>query len=614
VIRDVGDFLSSLFPFSSLPPFLIEKLAKSVEVRYYARGETLFKKGQEPPPYLFIVRKGSLLLKEGDREVDFLTEGDSLGQEFVLKGEKPKWDAVAQTDLILYLIPAEVLKELVERYEDFKNFFASSRAERISRVSRLVKPKETLGDFEKFLTLRVKDLKLKKPVFLKPKESVLTASRVMVKEGLGCVLVEGERGIITERDLIKKVVSQGKDPSAVKLKEVMSAPYITVDEEAFLFDAILLMAKHNIRRLVVEREGKAVGLLEDKDILALESKSFLVLFKEVEKARSVEELSYLYRLLREAVVNMTLSGVKAEHIGRLIAELNDKFIGRAVGFAIQELGLEPPVSYSLLVLGSEGRREQTLKTDQDNALLYDDTYPLLDADPESYFKAFGEKVSEVLLRIGFPPCPSGVMVRNPQWNAGITRWKERVKDWIEKPTPENLLKAGIFFDFRNAFGNSALEEELREFVLELTSKADLFIAYMLREALRFKPPIGLFGRLKKEIDLKKGGIFPITQGVRALALKYRVKKTGTLERLERLKEEGHLPEELALDLSEAFRFLQELRLKSQVEKLREGKEPDNLVHPEELPRLERDLLKDALRVVEEFQSFIEHRYLSYIPI
>jgi len=401
----------------------------------------------------------------------------------------------------------------------------------------------------------------------------------------------------------------------------MSYPVVHVDEESFLFEAILQMASRNIRRIGVSRRGELIGVLEDKDIIAHESKNLLVLIKEIEKARSVEDLRYIYSLVDDMVLDLFSEGLRVQYIGRLISEINDKIMAKAVFLTIQELQMEPPVPFSVMVLGSEGRREQTLKTDQDNALIYDDTYPMLDVDVKDYFDRFGEIYTRTLIDIGFPPCPGNVMISNPEWRMGISRWEERLRIWLLKPEPENTLKLGIFFDFRNAFGSSDLVERLRDFVFRTLEGEELFIAYMLLDAVRFKPPIGFMRRFvletkgehRGELDIKKGGIFPITQGIRALSLKGKVRETSTLERIERLREMGILPSDLAGDLSEAFTFLQTLRLRSQIEKIREGKTPDNYVNPEKLSKLERDLLKDTLRIVEEFQGFIERRFTAHLP-
>ncbi len=617
MVQDVEDFLKNLYPFSSLPPSSLQNLLEYITIKYYGRGEEIFEAGGEPLEYLYIIRKGSVLLRVDNTEVDLLKEGDIFGYLSLLTGNPPSVTAAAETDVILYLIPKGIFLKLVEKYPEFRNFFTSSLAERISHTLRVVKSKKEISGFEKFLTLKVKDLKIRSVPFVSSNESVLNLSKEMVKVNSSCVIVlNGEEGIITERDVIKKVIARDKNPKEVLAKDIMSSPIISVDLENFIFDVLILMAKHNIRRVVVKKGEEIIGILEDKDIVALETRSVIFLVKEIEKSTSIDELSYLYKLTKELAITLHKEGVRADYISSIISELNDKFLGKAVRLAIKEIGLEPIVPYSLLALGSEGRMEQTLKTDQDNALIYDDTYPSLDIDIRDYFKRLGEKISEILIRIGFPPCPAGVMVKNPEWNKGKSEWFRTLESWILKPEPEHTLKAGIFFDFRNTFGDKTLEEELREWVFKLVERNELFIAYMLMDAVRFKPPIGLFGRLKSEekgVDLKRGGIFPITQGIRALSLKYKVKETNTLKRMEELKEKGVLYEELYRNLREAFILLQEIRLKAQIDKLERGEELDNYVNPSHLSKIERDLLKDAFKVVEEFQDFIDNRYLSYIP-
>ncbi|RLJ71236.1 CBS domain-containing protein [Hydrogenivirga caldilitoris] len=623
MIHDVEQFLKEHYPFSRLPDSALGAISFHLIVRYYPSGEVIFEEGSKPLEYLYIVRKGAVSLEFDGREIDFLHEGDVFGYPSLLSGEPPTSTARVVQDAILYLLPKEIFLKLIEKYEEFELFFAKNLAKKLSATVKLVKtPVRDVGSLERFLTLRVKDIKVTPVPFLKGEENVLEAAKIMKEKNFSCVFVEGkETGIVTERDIIKRVVAEGRDPLETRLSEVMSYPVIHVDEESFLFEAIIEMANKNIRRIGVSSKGKLIGVLEDKDIIAYESKNLVVLIKEIEKARSVEDLRYVYSLIEDMVIDLFSEGLKVDYISRLISEINDKLMTRAVFLTIQELQMEPPVPFSVMVLGSEGRREQTLKTDQDNALIYDDTYPMLDVDVKEYFDRFGERYTAILIDIGFPPCPGNVMVANPEWRMGISEWERKLKSWLLKPEPEHTLKLGIFFDFRNAFGNKELVERLRRFVFKTLEGEDLFIAYMLLDAVRFKPPIGFMRRLvletrgehRGELDIKKGGVFPITQGVRALSLKGKVSETSTLGRIEKLRELSLLPSDLASDLREAYTFLQTLRLKNQIEKLREGKTPDNYVNPEKLSKLERDLLKDTLRIVEEFQSFIERRYTAHLP-
>ncbi|WP_457600466.1 putative nucleotidyltransferase substrate binding domain-containing protein [Hydrogenivirga sp.] len=623
MIHDVELFLKEHYPFSRLPESALGALSFHILVRYYPKGEVIFEEGSKPLEYLYIVRKGAVTLEVDGREIDFLHEGDVFGYPSLLSGEPPTSTALVVQDAILYLVPKDIFLKLIEKYEEFELFFAKSLAKKLSATVSMVKtPLKDVGSLERFLTLRIKDIKVSSVPFLKGEDNVLKAATFMRDRNTSCVFVRAdETGIVTERDIIKRVVAEGRDPSETQLSEIMSYPVVSVDEESFLFEAIIEMASRNIRRIGVSSSGELIGILEDKDIIAHESKNLVVLIKEIDRAESVEDLRYIYSLIDDMVVDLFSEGLKVHYISRLISELNDKIMSKAVFLTIKELQMEPPVPFSVMVLGSEGRREQTLKTDQDNALIYDDTYPMLDVDVKEYFDRFGERYTEILIEIGFPPCPGNVMVSNPEWRMGVSEWERKLKGWLLRPEPEHTLKLGIFFDFRNAFGSSELVERLRDFVFETLEGEELFIAYMLLDAVRFKPPIGFMRRFvlesrgehKGELDIKKGGIFPITQGVRALSLKGKVRETSTLGRIGGLKERGILPPDLAADLTEAYTFLQTLRLKNQIEKLKEGKTPDNYVNPERLSKLERDLLKDTLKIVEDFQGFIERRFTANIP-
>lgn len=235
-------------------------------------------------------------------------------------------------------------------------------------------------------------------------------------------------------------------------------------------------------------------MLEDRDIIAYESKNAVLLIKEIDKAKTVQELRYLYGLVREQVLELVFHGTDPEKLGEYISEINDRFMKRAVYIALNRLGEEPLVPFSIMVLGSEGRKEQSLKTDQDNALIYQD-YPLLDFEPRAYFERFSKVYIEVLLQIGFPACPGNVMISNPFWRRSAGEWESVVSEWIEKPKPENILNVAIFFDFRNVFGDQTLVQKLWEHVKNSIKKNPGFIPFLAVDAVRFKPPLGFLETL-----------------------------------------------------------------------------------------------------------------------
>jgi CBS domain-containing protein len=449
MIQDVLLFLKEHYPFSELPESSLEALSHYITIKYLPEGEVVFKEGDPPLEHLYLIRKGLISLKVGDREIDSLHEGDCFGYTSLLSKESPTTSAIVEEEAILYLIPKEVFLNLVRKYESFESFFTKSLAEKLSSTASMLRLSQRNYSLESFFTLKVKELRIRRIPTLPPEASVLEAAKLFRDKNLSCVFVgrQTPEGIITERDIIKKVVAPSREPSRTTLQDIASFPIISVDAEDFVFEALLSMASNNVRRVGVKEKDKLIGVLEDRDIIAYESKNLIVIIKEIEKAQSLEELRYLYSISQDTVYQLFQSGVGVERIGRLISEINDKIMARAVFLTIREVGQEPPLNFSILVLGSEGRREQTLKTDQDNALIYDDSLPMLDIEPKDYFSKFANTYTEILLSIGFPPCPGKVMVNNPQWRKGASEWKNTLREWISKPEPENTLRLGMFFDF-----------------------------------------------------------------------------------------------------------------------------------------------------------------------
>ncbi|WP_340690872.1 putative nucleotidyltransferase substrate binding domain-containing protein [Hydrogenobacter thermophilus] len=609
---DPERFLKETYPFDRLPEEEIKRISSNLLVRYYSKGETIFTEGSPPLEFLYVIRKGAVVLKRDRQNVDYLHEGDSFGYISLLGNTTSSSTAVATEDTILFMIPKPIFLRLVKDYEDLRNFYTNKL------VNRIRKEKTTIRiGFERLANLPVGKIKLSPPLFVEGEESLSEVILKMVREGLTFAFVrDGDAvGIITERDIIRKVLAEGHDPKQRKAKDIASFPLIEIDADALLFDALLLMAKHNIRRLAVRDRGKIVGVLEDRDIISYESKNLLFLIKDIGRAKSIEDLAYIYSLVFQVAVEYITEGADPELVGRYISEINDKIMQRVVFLTIKEMGAEPPTAFGILVLGSEGRKEQSLKTDQDNALIYEDR-PMLDISAKKYFEEFSDRYIKNLLKIGFPPCPGGVMLSNPVWRKSLEEWIKQVDMWIENPKGQHTLNVSIFFDFRGVFGSQSLVEELREHVLKKVSDNPVFLAFLASQAARFRVPLGFFrgfvveksGEHKGEFDIKAGGVLPIVQGVRVLALEHKIRLTNTFERIRELSSEGVISERFSRDLEDAYKFLMGLRLRFQAQEIIKGKEPTNYINPQALSRAERSVLKDVFGIVEELQNLLRHRY------
>ncbi len=609
---DAEKFLSEIEPFNLLDKQEIQSIVHNLLVEYYKKGEIIFKEGSTPLEFLYILRKGSILLEKEGEIIEYIHEGECFGYISLMTSNPPSSTAKALEDSVVFLLNKKIFNKLISN-EAFREYFSRKLAKRL----QLAEKKEFKHGIERYTTVSLESINLRPLLVLEGEKTLEDAIKEMVSKDSTYLLVNMREGlgIITERDVLKKVIAKGLSPKETKLESIASFPLISIESSSTLYDAMLLMSKHGIRKLLLVKDGNPIGVIEDRDIIAYESKNAVLLIKEVDKAKGVEDLKYLYNLVKEQVLDLVFQGTDPERLAEYISEINDRFMKRAVYIAMNRLGEEPLVPFSIMVLGSEGRKEQSLKTDQDNALIYQE-YPILDFDAKEYFDRFSKVYINTLLEIGFPPCPGNVMISNPFWRRSLKEWQQAVKDWIEKPKSENMLNIAIFFDFRNVFGDQTLSEDLWGNILERLKENPGFLPFLAVDAVRFKPPIGFFkdfivektGEHRGEIDIKKGGIFPITQGIRALALEGKISERNSFERIRILKSLGILTTELARDLEESYRYLLSIRFRFQAKKIKEGKEPDNYINPQELSRTEKNTLKDVFRIIKEFQDFLYERY------
>lgn len=426
-------------------------------------------------------------------------------------------------------------------------------------------------------------------------------------------------GIMTDRDLRNKVVATGVDPSISVVREVMTAPVISVHEEDTLFEVLYQMSRNRIHRVgVVDKQNRLIGIINESDIIRLQNRSPQKLLRSIDEATDINDLKVIHDHMEELIVFLRGSGVRTKDLVKLISLLNDQIALRLIEILQQNGFTDLPKRFAYLVLGSEGRREQTLKTDQDNAIIYADD--LTEGEIEK-LKVFSQALIDALIEIGVPECPGGIMAKNDFWRRNLSAWKETIDSWISSPSGENILNFSMFSDMRTLWGDASLELELRTHVVQRAQENGLFLAHMAANVCRFPPPIGMFGRLKTisqgenagKLDLKKGGIFAITEGIKTLALEIGVLEGSTHDKLSILLEREILDNKLVEDLEAAFNLLTFLRLRGQIDSSVAGRDPDNFIAPSSLNRVEKGRLKISLDVVKAFQSTLtSHFQLSML--
>lgn len=434
------------------------------------------------------------------------------------------------------------------------------------------------------------------------------AAAMMTAAASSCILVEsgGEAaGIVTDHDLRERVLA-GKNTPAEPVSRVMSSPLISVPETALLFEAVLLMREKNIRHLAVrDASGKVTGVIDEKELLALKWYSPAVLMEEFAGAATVEEVIAARGLLPRLVKTLSDSGADSAGITRLISSAADAATARFVDLAVRGLG-PPPVPFAFMALGSQARGEQTLATDQDNAIVYADPPPDIEKTAGEYFQALGTKVCSWLNEAGYPFCNGGAMANNPKWRRPMTAWKAYFDDWAAVTDPQALLDVNVFFDFRCAAGDKALETELRAHVRTAVKGRKIFFLNLAENALLFKVPVGFRGAVTVEDEGEHRGTFDIKQLVRIItdfariyALRGDVAEVPTVNRLAALADANILDQAEKESFSQAFDSLMRLRLRRQAALAATGTVPDNRIKPAELSQADQLALKEAAAAAVE---------------
>jgi CBS domain-containing protein len=455
-------------------------------------------------------------------------------------------------------------------------------------------------------------------VTCKPGTSVVDAARIMSDKDIsGLVVVDllGRiAGIFSIRDFRKVIAESGGDLTNIKVKDVMSEQPVTVRRDRYLFEAIFKMAKHKIHRLVVvDQKGDLCGMLTDTDLLSLQTRSPIYLSQEIEGADSIRQLSIINTRILEMVNCATDAGADIRSLVQLITHFNDSFTLRIIELMERDEGISLPKGAAFLALGSEGRGEQTLRTDQDSAMIFVDD--LSDHD-KIVAERFAFRLSDALEEVGVPKCSANTMASNPEWRHGLSEWKSLVEQWVSLPRGDHMVRFGMFQDFRTLHGDVRLEQELQKYILGAIKRHALFLPYVARNIVSFVPPIGMFGRIKVEkrgenrgkVDLKKAGIFAITSGISLLALEAGIVEGSTWDKLDQLEESGLLSSDFRETVDSAFSYLFHLRLHRQVRSLTAGHEPTNSIDPLVMTDRNRDRLRAALKGVGGFLRFIRDRY------
>ena len=611
-ILEQESFISSIHPFENLTQNELETFVENIDVVYFKENEIVQKQDSEPT-HLYFILKG-LIQEKKENEVLSLYSKNEIFDSISLIENFSKNSFITAEETICYTLPREIFMKTLHENDKLKKYFFQSISEKLNNNINSENNKEMAN----IMIAKIKDAKIHKAVIIDTEKTIFEAASIIKKEKIPTILLRDEAGemyIVTDSDFRQKVILNRMDFDD-KVVKIASKGLIYVDEDDFLFNAQLIMAKHGLKRVIVQNDKKEiVGILDQISLSSFFATNTFSVSNQIVKAETVEELKEASLSFIKIIKSLNAKGVKIEFISKLVNQLNKKLLDKLYIILAPE---ELQGKSCLVVMGSEGRGEQILKTDQDNAIIIDDDCIISDEK----LKEFTNKFTETLVDFGFPRCEGNIMVSNPYWCRKESSFKDLIYEWITQPSPDNFMNLAIFYDAVCVSGNRELVLRLKEYIFKIASNSQQFNAHFAKIITSFNVPLGFFGgfvldskdnKHKNELNIKKGGIFIIVQGVRSLSLEYKLYNTSTAKRIKKLNELGVIENELATEITMAFNFLTNINLKSNLEKLDKNEKVDNYINPSNLNTMEKDLLKESFKIVNKFKKKLEfHFKLNYV--
>jgi CBS domain-containing protein len=609
---EIRDFVSQHHPFDELSIDLLNELTGMLEARYLRRGD-VFPPRDNKASYLYMVRSGAIELHDDRNQfMGRLGEGDLYTRQCQLTGSDYSSRHTALEDSLLYQLSCENLKALCARDQEFCHYFEANPGERM-RLAATYAAANTDIDVSG-MTIEIGELVKRAPIILDVGVSIRQTAQAMTEENVSSIMLarDGElAGILTDRDLRRRCVAAGVDFDR-PVAEIMTSNLLTMRSDDLVLNALMTMTRSHINHIPVVDDGHVVGMLTASDLTRNSSANPAYMNTEIRRAASVDELKMILQRLPELQLLLANSGISARHIGETISSITDVLTTRLIELAQADLGPEP-VPFVWVCGGSQARHEQSSHSDQDNAMIISDQ---ASEQHMPYFAELAKRVCDGLDACGFIYCPGDAMAMNERWRQTQSVWRGYFREWIEQPEPMALMLSCIFFDLRPVHGDFSLHKELQNMILELTEKNSVFIAHMVSNALKHRPPIGFFrtfvlihdGEHDNTFDLKHRGIVPITDIARVLALAEGVGRVNTSERLKAIGGTRSMSPEMSENLLDALEFIASLRLRHQADQIRNSVDADNFLSPDILSSLERKHLKDAFAVIKDAQEALGGRY------
>ncbi|MES2484703.1 MAG: DUF294 nucleotidyltransferase-like domain-containing protein [Bacteroidota bacterium] len=629
VAQAVADFLKHYPPFSSLTPADLLDVAKHTKIIYLEKSQVLFRGGDATHPDFYIVKDGAVGLSlTSDAEetlVDKCDEGDILGLRPFFAKNNYLMTARAREEAIIYGIPIDVFRPFISQNPKVLEFLLESFASQTrnpydkERSGKLLAENtifsEQVADIQYFQPIKY----TRNPITANADDVLMFIAKTMANSAVGSVIIQQDQlpiGIITDRDLRSKIAT-GLFPITATASDVMTSPVITVPENISVAEAQMIMLKHDVGHLCVTRDGTdkstVSGIISEHDVVAAQANTPGVLLKQTRRATNNKELKYVREKLTDLIQNSIDKNIPISHISNIVAEINIALTRRAIELAVEKIGTPPPVRFTWVNIGSQGRKEQLLLTDQDNALVFEDVEPQQYDSVKRYFVELAELVTDSLNKVGYEFSPHNIMARNPQWCKSLTDWIKQYNAWINTPAAKGVEISTLFFDFDFIYGFPAIEDALTETISNNISRNKKFFAFLAADTLKNPAPLGFFrqflvesdGEHKDSFDIKARALEPLIDAARVLALSQGlIEVTNTYHRFKKLAEIEPQHGDLYDECAEAFNVLQHFRTEVGLINSSNGR----YLNINELSKIDKVKLKNCFQPISEVQDIIKSRF------
>ncbi len=607
-----SSFNFSASPYDCLNPDERQLVRDSIDIEYFREDQVILDAGDEPT-HLLVVIKGLVQEWNGDELVATYARDDSFDGRGLVAG-KTSSRFVAKEEVLAYRLKRSAVQELISRNATFGALLFSDLSNKLSALTE----RHEQHELQSLTMARVEQAFVRPALFVDGELDIVSVVKTFKANRTTNVVVRDSRstpaklGIFTMSGL-QKAILDGRPLNELPVRELSTFKLITVRPQEHLFDALSAMVRHRVHRVIVaepanseNEEMQVVGFLEQLDLLSFLSNHSYLISLQIQQAATLDDLKAAAGQITRLIGLLFRGGTKVQQIAQLVQELNAKLFERAWQFIAPR---ELQDNSCLFVMGSEGRGEQLLKTDQDNGLVLRDGYT-----PPADLADICQRFTDALIEFGYPKCPGNIMISNPAWRMPATQFGQTVHRWLAMPDGDTLMSLAIFLDAHAVAGEAGLLEQVRHTLDHLSRDNDANLSRFASAIDSFGDAPGWLNRIMslgesahEELNLKKVGIFPLVHGVRTLALVRHLRATGTEDRIQALVSAGDLSAELGADMVDSLHFFMGLKLKTGLEALEAGREPGG-IRPDRLSSLDRDLLKDTLNVVKKFKGVVRHKF------